>query len=66
MNIGDDEAMSERLYQVAEYIKGLCDKMKANQDALFGGCKQFGFPASAAPTEIPITAAPLQPFPGRS
>jgi hypothetical protein len=65
-NIGDDEATSEKLYKIAEYIKDLCDKMKANSESLFDWCPQYRFqePNSlAAPSEI--QAAPLQPFPGR-
>jgi hypothetical protein len=63
-NIGDSEEMSEKLFKVAEYVKPLCDKMKAAEHTLFGGCDGFSFPQEAAAIDeacIPRT----QPFPGR-
>jgi hypothetical protein len=66
VNIGDDEAMSERLYTVAEYIKSLCDKMKGERAALFAGCGTFVFPDALTPGLLDISVAPPQPFPGRS
>jgi hypothetical protein len=66
VNLGDDEATSEKLYEIAEYIKSLCDKMKVRGDQLFGDCKAFCFPQPhASPGPDAIQAPPLQPFPGR-
>lgn len=65
-NIGDDPKMSERLFEIAEYVKGLCDTMKQSQSALFSQCEQFVFaahPAAAGGTAE--VAVPTQPFPGR-
>jgi hypothetical protein len=66
VNLGDDEDTSERLYNIAEYIKSLCDKMRPNSQKLFENCKQYGFPtASSSETTNTNPAAPPQPFPGR-
>ena len=66
INIGEDEKTSEELYRIAEYIKALCDKLKAASDTLFAKCQQYSFPAPAAPTDPDaIQPAPPQPFPGR-
>ena len=62
-NIGDDPKMSQELLRIAEYIKGLCDKMKGERERLFGNCQQFGFSSQEGMLEIP--PAPQQPFPGR-
>lgn len=66
VNIGDEPAMSERWFRVAEYIKTLCDKLKTEQAGLFEDCKEFVFPSGAATDEEGIKAPPQQPFPGRS
>ena len=55
--------MSQELLRIAEYIKGLCDKMKGERERLFGNCQQFGFSSQEGMLEIP--PAPQQPFPGR-
>lgn len=66
-NIGDDPKMSERLYEVAEYVKSLCDKLKQSETELFGQCEQFSFARAAAVTTASAAmVAPTQPFPGRS
>jgi hypothetical protein len=66
VNLGDDEATSEKLYEIAEYIKLLCDKMKPQAEQLFQDCKAFDFlqPQSAAAVAS-IQAPPPPPFPGR-
>lgn len=65
-NIGDDPKMSEELYRIAEYVKGLCDTMKVAEDELFGKCEEFLFSAiPSAATDTIATALPAQPFPGR-
>jgi hypothetical protein len=65
-NIGDDPKMSEELYRVAEYVKNICDKMKAAEDRLFAKCEEFML-ASVRSTEIELigSAVAPQPFPGR-
>jgi hypothetical protein len=64
-NIGDDEAMSAQLYTIAEYVKSLCDKMKAVEDRLFADCEGFTFPENNAAAIGQSSAPPTQPFPGR-
>ena len=67
VNIGDDQDTSEKLYEVAEYIKSLCDKMKEYKDELFGECQDFAFPLPPfSEASDPIQPPPQQPFPGRS
>ncbi|MFM7733844.1 MAG: toll/interleukin-1 receptor domain-containing protein [Cyanobium sp.] len=67
VNLGDDEATSEKLYEIAEYIKLLCDKLKPQAEQLFRECKAFGFQQSrsASAAAAAIQAPPPPPFPGR-
>ena len=65
INLGEDDKTSEELYRVAEYIKSLCDKMKAAREPLFGKCQQYGFPFPAALMPQDIQSPPPLPFPGR-
>lgn len=58
-NIGNDLRMSAALYDVAKYIKSLCEKMKQSRELLFGGCDKATL-ESGTPW-----AMPKQPFPGR-
>jgi TIR domain len=64
INLGEDERTSEELYRIAEYIKFLCDVMKASRDPLFGRCHEYGLPPRP-PANQRIQPAPSQPFPGR-
>ena len=66
-NIGDDQGMSERLYKIAKYVKGLCDKMTAAEDKLFASCEDFVFPQDAKGNgrfSSPSVRARLNPFRG--
>jgi hypothetical protein len=64
-NIGDDPKMSEQLFQIAEYVKTLCDKMKNFEDKLFKKCTEFYFPLSYPPQPSLSHRQSVQRFPGR-
>jgi hypothetical protein len=64
-NIGDDPLLKGRLFEIAEYMKDLCDKMQSSEIELFGNCDKFVF---KRPLTEPVRSVrvPQFPFPGRS
>ena len=57
--------MSARLYEIADYVKSLCDKMKSVENDLFTECEGFAFPQNIAAAISELPPPPKQPFPGR-
>lgn len=63
-NIGDDEETSKRLFEIADYIKSLCDKLLTVEAEVVGRCQEFGFPAHAPVGQQEMPPPPAPPFPG--
>lgn len=64
-NIGDEPEMSEKLFQVAQYIKSLCDVMKSAEVQLFAGCENYVFPVLPSGASNLAALETPQAFPGR-
>jgi hypothetical protein len=62
---GDDPKMSDQLFQIAEYVKTLCDKMKNFEEQLLEKCAEFHFPLSYLPQPSLSLRQSVQSFPGR-
>ncbi|AMY06953.1 TIR domain protein [Luteitalea pratensis] len=64
-NIGEDEETSAKLFEIANYIKSLCDKLQRVGADVVGTCKDYGFPARMQVTQPEMAPPPPPPFPGQ-
>lgn len=61
-NIGEDEETSSKLFEIADYIKSLCDTLLTVD--VVGRCQDYGFPARAPAAQRNMPPPPAPPFPG--
>ena len=62
-NIGDDNEMSKKLFEIADYIHSLCAIMREEGEGLFGECKKFTM--HDVKRDDPRFMMETQKFPGR-